>query len=61
MDFIDLNIDVPETLAARERFNIVQRSQYLIADPQGNVVQLWYGVLNQEAVEEFISGYLAGT
>jgi hypothetical protein len=57
---IDLNIDVPETLPARQRFNIVQRSQYLVADPQGNVVQLWYGVLNQEAVEAFIATYLTG-
>jgi thiol-disulfide isomerase/thioredoxin len=59
IDFINLNIDVPETLTARERFNIVQRSQYLLTDPQGNEVQRWYGPLNQETVEQVLDDYLA--
>ena len=60
IDFINLNIDVPETLDVRTRFDIVGRFQYLFTDPQGNILQKWVGPLDQVAVETYIQGQLAG-
>jgi hypothetical protein len=58
IDFILLDIDQPETLPARQRFNLVQRSQYALIDTQGSVVQRWFGPLNQAEVETFLRDYL---
>lgn len=59
MDFIKLDIDKPETLDIRQRFNLAQRSQYALVDAQGNVVQRWYGFLDEAEVAQVISDYLA--
>lgn len=60
IDFIGLNIDVAETLPVREQFDMVQRSTYTLIDAQGNVVQRWYGYLDQEVMTQFFNEYLAG-
>jgi thiol:disulfide interchange protein len=59
VDFVHLNIDVPETLTERTRFDIIERSQYIFIDAQGNVVQKWFGILDQATVETYIQDYLA--
>jgi hypothetical protein len=59
IDFVHLNVDFQETLAARERFGIVQRSQYVLADAAGEVLQRWIGFLDEEAVTGYIREYLA--
>lgn len=59
VDFIHLNIDFQETLPARERFGIVQRSQYVLADAAGNVLQRWIGFLDEGTVTTYIREYLA--
>jgi thiol-disulfide isomerase/thioredoxin len=59
IDFINLNIDVPETLDVRTKFDIVGRFQYLFTDPQGNILQKWVGPLDQVAVETYIQGQLS--
>lgn len=59
VDFIHLNIDFQETLSARERFGIVQRSQYVLADAAGNVLQRWIGFLDEGGVTTYIREYLA--
>jgi hypothetical protein len=56
-----LDIDDEGTLAARERFDIVARSQYVLIDAQGNVIQKWFGFLDEAQVDAAISEYLAGT
>ncbi len=58
VDVIDLNIDVPETQAARDRFNITDRSQYILIDATGNVIQKWYGFLDEANVPQAIQDYL---
>lgn len=58
VDFINLNIDVPETLDARTRFDIVERSQYLLTDASGAVLQRWYGYLDEATVEAYVREYL---
>ncbi|MBZ0280879.1 MAG: hypothetical protein K8L97_09065 [Anaerolineae bacterium] len=60
IDFVGLNIDVPETLPIREQFDMVQRSTYALIDAQGNIIQRWYGYLDQEAMTQVFNDYLAG-
>jgi thiol:disulfide interchange protein len=59
IDFVNLNIDVPETLDLRTRFDLVDRSRYIFIDTQGNVVQRWFGLLDQATVESYLRDYLA--
>jgi thiol-disulfide isomerase/thioredoxin len=61
MDFIHLNIDLPETLSVREEFGIIERSHYLVTDAGGNIVQQWYGILDEPTVEDYIKQYLAAS
>ncbi len=58
IDFVHLNIDIPETLTERTRFDIIERSQYILTDAQGNIVQKWFGILDQATVETYIQDYL---
>lgn len=51
VDFIYLNIDRAETRPARERFGIVQRSQYVLIDAQGNILFKWFGFIDEAEVE----------
>ncbi len=60
IDFIDMDIDKPETEAPRQRFNMAQRSQYALIDPQGNIVQRWFGLLDEAQVAAYLDQYLAG-
>ena len=59
VDVIDLNIDVAETQAVRDQFNITDRSQYIFIDAKGNVIQKWYGFLDEANVPQAIQDYLA--
>jgi hypothetical protein len=59
VDFIYLNIDRPETFEARQRFDIVARSQYVLIDAQGNLIQKWFGFLDEETVKAAIDDFLA--
>ena len=59
VDLVSLNIDVPETQAARDRFNITDRSQYVFIDAQGNIIKRWYGFLDDADVGQTIQDYLA--
>ncbi|MBI5667546.1 MAG: hypothetical protein HZC41_06020 [Chloroflexi bacterium] len=59
VDFIKLDIDKPETLGIRQQFNLVQRSQYALVDAQGNIVQRWFGFLDEAEVQQYLNDYLA--
>lgn len=59
VDLISLNIDVPETQAVRDRFNITDRSQYVFVDAKGNIIQRWYGFLDNTNLAQTIQDYLA--
>jgi hypothetical protein len=60
IDFIHLNVDLAVTNSARERFGLTNRSQYLLVDPQGNIIDKWTGFLDQTTVEQAIQTYLDG-
>lgn len=59
VDLVSLNIDLAETQDIRDRFNITDRSQYLLVDASGNLIQRWYGFLDQTQVTTAITDYLA--
>ncbi len=59
IDFIALNIDIPETEPYRERFDMVQRSTYVLIDAQGNIIQRWYGYLDEPTMTAYLQDYLA--
>lgn len=61
VDFIALNVDIAATLPIRERFNLVQRSQYALIDPVGNIVNAWYGFLDEATVAQAITSILAAS
>lgn len=58
IDFINLNVDLAVTQPARERFGLNDRSQYILVDPQGNIIERWIGSLSQETVEQALRAYL---
>lgn len=59
IDFIYLNIDLPATLPLRERFNIVQRTSYVLIDSAGNILQRWYGPLDETVMAEYLTSFVA--
>lgn len=59
MDFIGLDIDDPASMPAREHYDIVARSQYVLIDAQGNVIQKWFGYLDEAEVAGAIDTLLA--
>jgi len=61
VDFVYLNIDRPDTLEARQRFDIVARTQYVLIDAQGNTIKKWFGPLDEEAVKAAIDEFLASS
>ncbi len=61
VDFVYLNIDIPETLGARQRFDIVARTQYVLIDAQGNPIQKWFGPLDEDDVKAALDEFLASS
>ncbi len=59
VDLVSLNIDVAATQDLRDRFNITDRSQYILVDAAGNTIERWYGFLDQTQVTTAITEYLA--
>jgi thiol:disulfide interchange protein len=58
VDFMYLNIDLEDTLTTRERFDIVARSQYVLIDADGSVVQKWFGYLDEAEVTAALDQFL---
>jgi hypothetical protein len=56
-----LNIDKPETLEVRQRFDIVARTQYVLIDAEGNTIHKWFGPLDEESVKASIDEFLAAS
>ena len=59
MDFIKLDIDKDETLPVRQQFSLIQRSQYALVDANGNVIQRWFGFLDEAEIEQVLNEYLS--
>lgn len=54
-----LDWDDPSLDGTREQLGITDRTQYVLVDPDGNVVKRWYGILSEETVETEIEALIA--
>ncbi len=60
IDFVNLNVDWPEVKPYLTLFSFTDRTQYVLADAKGNILQRWYGPLNQADIEDYLTQFLAG-
>ena len=58
VEFVHLNIDIPEYNAARQNYLVRGRSEYVFYDANGEEVRRWFGLLNSESIEAAIEGNL---
>lgn len=59
VEFILLDYDDPSLNEQREMLGITDRTQYVLVDPSGAVVQRWYGILNEGQVADEIEGIIS--
>jgi len=59
VEFILLDYDDPSLNEQREMLGITDRTQYVLVDPSGTVVQRWYGILNEGQVADEIEGIIS--
>ena len=60
IDFIHLDIDQSLADAVRLRFDLTDRSHYVLIDAQGAVLYRWYGFLNRDSVAATFAELLPG-
>lgn len=56
---IQINYNLAEHQPTRDRFEITDRSQYVLIDDEGNVLYKWYGFLDEGQVSSIIDQYLS--
>lgn len=61
IEFVLLDWDNRGLNDFREQFGITGRTQYVLVDAQGKVIQRWFGPLNYDIVSGYLSDYLAGS
>jgi hypothetical protein len=61
VDFLYINIDLPETQAIRNQFEITDRAQYTLIDADGTIIRKWYGFLDEDELKTVIDEFLATT
>jgi hypothetical protein len=59
VEFVTLDYDDTSLDETRTSLGITGRTQYVLVDPTGNIVNHWYGILDQDAIESEINVALA--
>lgn len=59
IEFIVLNVDNDDTLPLRQKYDMVARAQYALVDANGELVQKWFGYLDEAEVAEALDTHLA--
>jgi hypothetical protein len=54
-----VDFDDTDLQPVRDRFGITDRSQYVLIDAAGSVVQRWYGVLDTATMQKAFDEYLS--
>ncbi len=57
IEFVSLNVDDSASLPLRQQYDIVARSQYILADAAGATQFRWFGYLDENAVAERLDGF----
>lgn len=60
IEFVLYDFNDPSLDAARARYSITDRSQYVLVDAQDNIIYRWYGFLSAREVEQKLDEYLSG-
>ena len=60
VEFVMLDWDDKSLDDIRQQVGITGRTQYALVDPDGNILKQWYGILNEEAVEDEITTLIKG-
>jgi hypothetical protein len=60
VDFVLLDFDDPNLNAERVKYNITDRSQYVLVDAEDNIIYRWYGYISTQDVATVLDEYLAG-
>jgi len=58
IEFIILDIDDPSPLPMRQQYDIVGRSQYVLVDVNGDIVQKWFGYIDEAEIAQAFDEYL---
>jgi hypothetical protein len=60
VDFVILNFDDRTLDIERARYNITDRSQYVLVDAADNVIHRWYGYISTQEIATVLDEFLAG-
>ena len=58
IEFVALNFDDKSLNAVRSKYNITDRSQYVLLDANDQIVHRWYGFLNTSDVKKVLDDFL---
>lgn len=58
VEFVLLDWDDKTLDDIRLQLGITDRTQYVLVNPDGEIIQRWFGILNEEAVENEIESYI---
>ncbi len=58
--FVRVDVDNPNDTPTRQRFGLVDRSQYALVNAQGEVVKRWFGFLNEARIASELEALIAG-
>jgi thiol-disulfide isomerase/thioredoxin len=58
IDFIHLNVDGAGVLDAAAPYSITGVTQYVLLDPDGEIVEKWFGYIDHETMTESFTTYL---
>ena len=59
VDFVLLDFDDPNLNAERVKYNITDRSQYVLVDAEDNIIYRWYGYISTQDVATVLDELLA--
>jgi len=60
LDFVYLDIDNPANSDVKDEFGFVAQPLFILLDANGNELQRWYGVVNEEEFRAAFDAALAG-
>jgi thiol-disulfide isomerase/thioredoxin len=60
VEFVQFDFDDPALDAERHKYDITDRSQYVLVDADDQIVYRWYGYLSAADVQQVMDEFLAG-
>jgi len=59
IDFFHLDVEQHITRDIRFEYTLTGRTQYVLIDAEGNIVQKWFGYLDEAQLAAFMTEYVA--